>query len=89
MTRTFTALATAATLAFAPAAFADAHSPMMSQGYDMLLAALVDDFERIGVEMDTMDNLTLGQLAAIKQVIESQDSDNNKKGQIEAIIENN
>ena len=85
MNRTFAALTTAAVIAVAPLA---ASAQGMGAGYDMLLAALVDDFERIGVEMDqaAMDALTLGELAAIKNIVESEESDNNKKGQIEAII---
>jgi hypothetical protein len=88
MTRTITALATAATLAFAPAAFAEAHVSM-GAGYDMLVAGLEGDFERLGIDTDLMDNLTLSQLAAIKSVLESQDDDNQELNQIEAIIANN
>ncbi|MBM2577169.1 hypothetical protein JQC91_12750 [Jannaschia sp. Os4] len=89
MNRTLAALTTAATLALAPAAFADGHlAGSMGEGFDMLSAALADDFQRLGIEMDTdgMDALTLGELAAIKNIIESQDGDNQKKGQIEAIL---
>ena len=37
----------------------------MSEGYDMLTAALMNDFERLGIQDEAMelDNLTLGQIA--------------------------
>lgn len=70
------------------AAFADAHSPSMGEGFDMLTAALSSDFERLGIPMESLDDLTIGQIAAIKQIIEDDDSGNDK-GEIEAIIANN
>ena len=69
-------------------AFADAHAPTMGQGFDMLQAGLAADFERMGIEMDTLDDLTLGQLAAIKAILEDGD-ESNDKGRVEAIIANN
>ncbi len=88
MKRTLVSLATIATLAAGPV-FADAHSPTMGEGFDMLQTALMSDFERMGIPTDSLDDLTLGQIAAIKAVVESSDSDTQKKGQIEAIISNN
>jgi hypothetical protein len=90
MTRTFTALATAAALTFgATGAFADAHTPMMSEGYNMLQTALMSDFERLGIPTDTLDDLTLGQIAAIKDIVEGEDADPTKRERVEAIIANN
>ena len=84
MTRTFAAIAAAATMSFGGIAAAQS----MGEGYDMLTAALMSDFERLDIPTDTMDNLTIGQLAAIKNVLEDGD-ESNDKNQIEAIIANN
>ena len=90
MNRTITTLATVAALATGGAAFADSHpSSEMGQGFDMLQTALMSDFERMGIPVDSLDDLTLGQIAAIKAIVESDDQDGQKKGQIEAIIANN
>jgi hypothetical protein len=89
MNRTLTALATIATLSFGSVALADAHSPSMGEGFDMLQTALVGDFERLDIPTDVLDDLTLGQIAAIRSVVESEENDNQTKGQIEAIIANN
>ncbi|UWQ20893.1 hypothetical protein [Jannaschia sp. W003] len=70
------------------AAFADAHMMNMSEGFNMLQTALMADFERMGIPTDTLDDLTLGQIAAIKQIVESED-ESNQKNRIEAIIANN
>ncbi|MCK0169429.1 hypothetical protein MWU52_17895 [Jannaschia sp. S6380] len=87
MTRTFATIATVAALT-AGTAFADAHSPSMGEGFDMLQTALMSDFEQMGIPTDTLDNLTLGQIAAIKTIVESDEEDNQKQ-RIEAIIANN
>ena len=87
MTRTFTTIATLAALT-AGTAFADAHAPSMGQGFDMLQTALMADFDRLGIDADGMDGLTLGQLAAIKAILEDGE-DSNDKNSIEAIIANN
>lgn len=89
MNRTIATIATISALTFGGAAFADAHMSGMGEGYDMLQTALMSDFERIGIPTDQVDNLTLGQVAAIKGIVESDGDDNQKKGQIEAIIANN
>ncbi|CUH38066.1 hypothetical protein JSE7799_01361 [Jannaschia seosinensis] len=91
MIRTVTALATAATLSFSGMAFAEAHmsASSMNEGYNMLQTALMSDFDRLGIPTDTMDDLTLGQIAAIKSILESDDDENQTKVQIEAIIANN
>ncbi|MGB3556067.1 MAG: hypothetical protein WBA25_15675 [Jannaschia sp.] len=83
---TIAALATATALSFGSAALADAHTSEMSAGFDMLQAALMSDFERMGIPTDALDDLTLGEISAIKQIVESDDNDGQKKGRIEAII---
>ena len=90
MNRTLTALATAATLTLTgTAAMADAHAGMMNEGFTMLQTALMADFELLGIPTDTLDDLTLGQIAAIKSVVEGDEANPSKKGRIEAIIANN
>ncbi|SDZ62997.1 hypothetical protein SAMN05444004_1482 [Jannaschia faecimaris] len=88
MNRTLATIATVAALT-AGSAFADAHSPSMGEGFDMLQTALMSDFERLGIPTDALDDLTLGQVAAIKAVVESDEGDTQQKGRIEAIIANN
>lgn len=83
-----TLLALAFTAATAGSAFADAHTPTMGEGFDMLTAALEAEFERMGIPMETLDDLTIGQLAAIKAVLDDGD-ESNDKGRVEAIIANN
>jgi hypothetical protein len=85
MTRTIAIVATAAAMTFGTMATAET----MGEGYNMLEAALMGDFERLGIPTETLDDLTLGQVAAIKNIVESEDNDNQTKGQIEAIIANN
>ncbi|WP_179381581.1 hypothetical protein [Jannaschia marina] len=71
----------------AGAAFADGHA---GQGFNMLQTALMSELERIGVDPASMgDDLTLGEIATIKTIVDSEDSDAQKKGRIEAIIANN
>ena len=89
MNRTIATIATISALTFGGAALADAHAPGMGEGFDMLQTALMSDFERLGIPTDELDSLTLGQIAAIKSIVESEDQDGQKKGQIEAIIANN
>ncbi|PWJ10068.1 hypothetical protein [Jannaschia seohaensis] len=66
-----------------------AQAQSMGQGYDMLTTALMSDFERMGIPTDVLDDLTLAQVAEIKDIVEADDSDNFKKGRIEAIIRDN
>ena len=85
MKRTLATVAAVAALTFSGAAFAQ----NMGEGFNMLQAALENDFQRMGIPTDTLDDLTLGQIAAIKSIVESNESDNQMKGRIEAIIANN
>lgn len=89
MNRTIATIATISALSFGGAAFADAPMAGMGKGYDMLQTALMSDFERLGIPTDKLDHLTLGQVAAIKGVIESENNDTQTRGQVEAIINNN
>ncbi len=79
-------LTTVTALSFGTMAFADTRAEV-SQGYDMLATSLMGDFERMGIPTATLDTLTLGQLAAIKETLEDGD-ESNDKGQVEAIIYN-
>ncbi|MEM7644313.1 MAG: hypothetical protein AAF366_17575 [Pseudomonadota bacterium] len=87
MTRTFTALATAAVIAVSGVSAVSAQT--MGEGLNMLQAALVSDFNRLNIPVDTLNDLTLGQIVAIKNIVEAEDDDSQTKGQIEAIIANN
>lgn len=88
MNRTFTTIATVAALSFGGAALAQS-TPSMGEGYDMLQTALMNDFTELGISTDELEGLTLGQIAAIKGIIESSDDESQRKGRIEAIIANN
>ena len=82
-------IAAAAIAGSATFAHAQATGTSMSEGYDMLSAALMNDFERLGISMEDtamLDNLTLGQIAAIKSISDSGDDDGEKKNRIEAIL---
>ncbi|MEM9798646.1 MAG: hypothetical protein AAF919_19320 [Pseudomonadota bacterium] len=81
-----TALAAALAMGLVPAQQAAAQS--MSEGLNMLQAALVNDFQQMGIPVSALFDLTLGQIAAIKSIVESDDNDSQKKGRIEAIIGN-
>ena len=89
MNRTIATIATISALFSGGAAFADAPMASMSQGYDMLQTALRTDFKRLGIPTDKLYHLTLGQIAAIKGIIESEDNDTQTRGEVEAIINNN
>ena len=78
-------LATVALLALPGAASAQS----MGQGFDMLTSALVNEFTRMDISLGLLDDATLGELAAVRNVLNSDDSDGQKKGQIEAILKNN
>ena len=88
MNRTITAIATVAALSFGAAASAQT-TVTMSEGYDMLQTALMNDFTSLGIDTAELEGLTLGQIAAIKGIVESDESASNKKGEIEAIIAQN
>ncbi len=83
MKRNLIALSTAVALsaaAFAPAAVA------MDQELSMLEQAINNSFSQLGIEDVSMGDLTLGQLALVKNVLEGDDTTSNKKRRIEAII---
>ena len=84
------AAAIAGTATVATAQSGGLSSVGMNAGYDMLTAALMNDFERLGIEdaASKLDNLTLGQIAAIKGIADSGDDDGEKRNRINAIISN-
>lgn len=87
MTRILATISTAAILT-AGSAYAQTATPTMGEGFDMLQVGLMADFERLEIPTDAIDNLTLGQLAAIKSILED-DEESNDKFEVEAIIANN
>ena len=78
-------LATVAMLSLPGAASAQS----MGEGFNMLTAALVADFSRMGISLALLDDATLGELATVKTILSSDDSDGQKKGRIEAVLRNN
>ena len=85
MKRTFIALATAATLA-AGGAYAEAHSEMtMGEGLTMFEALVANELATLDIETD-VTMLTLGQLAAIKDILEGNEPTETKKENVLTII---
>lgn len=83
MTRKFVALATAATIsltAMAPAAFS------MGMEFNMLTGAVFNELRSRGLPTDNIHDLTIGQLAIIKGIVDGDDGEGNKTQQIKAII---
>lgn len=81
-----TMTAAAALIAISGAAFADGHA---NQGFNMLQAALMDGLNDVGIDPSVLsDDLTLGQIATIKSILDSDENMSQKKGRIEAIIAN-
>jgi len=76
------ALATVAALASAPA-FAQSTT---SQGFDMLTGSLYNSFTSMGIETAGIQDLSLSQIAQIKDVLDGDVSDGNKKSRIKAIM---
>ena len=88
MKTTLKAIAAATVIALAGTS-AFAQGPSMGQGFNMLQTALMNDFDRLGIPLTELELLTLGQIAVIKSIVESDDQDGQKKGRIQAIIANN
>ncbi|GFE66432.1 hypothetical protein [Litoreibacter roseus] len=80
------ALATATTLAFAAPALAQSSA---NQGYDMLTGALYNSFNELGIDTSSLNELSLSQVAQIKNVLDGDESGGVKKDRIEAIMNNN
>lgn len=78
------AIATVAALALAAPAAAQSTA---NQGYDMLTGALFNAFTSMGIETDQLGELSLSQIAQIKDVLDGDVSDGNKKARIEAILD--
>ena len=84
-----TIIAAAALAGTATFAHAQTTPSEMNAGYDMLTAALMNDFERLGIEDAEMklESLTLGQIAAIKSIADSGEDDGEKRNRINAIVD--
>ncbi len=70
----------ASTTGFATSALA------MGEELSMLELAVENQMERLNVENVDVMSLTLAQLAIIRGIVEGDDSDNDKKRRIEAIV---
>lgn len=78
------------TLAAVVATAGVVHAQSMGEGYDMLTSSLMNDFEVIGVSMDSLDGLTLLQIAEIRAVLEDDEqSTAQKRNRVENIISGN
>ena len=83
MTRKSVALATAATVsltAMAPAAYA------MGMEFNMLTGAVFNELNQRGLPTDNIQELTLSQLAIIKGILDSDESEGTKTNNIKAIL---
>ena len=74
------ALATAASLTVAASANA------MDQEFNMLTGAVFNALVQLDVPTDGIQDLTLGQIATIKAILDSDDADNVKKQRVSNII---
>lgn len=83
MTRKLVAFVTAATLSMAAAAPA-VHA--MEMEFNMLTGAVYNELKSRGLPTDNIDTLTIGQIAAIRSIVDSDDNDGNKTQQIKAIV---
>ena len=83
MNTKFLAVATAAAVAFTAPVFAQNSA---NQGYDMLTGALYNSFARMGMDTAGISDLSLSQVAQIKDVLDGDVSDGEKKSRIEAIM---
>lgn len=83
MIRKFAALVTAGALTFGAVAPAVA----MDQELNMLMGAVYFDLKRLGVDTDSIENLTLAQLAEIRAVTSGSSMDESTaKTRVENII---
>lgn len=83
MTRNIIALATAATVSFA--AFAPAVQAMDME-FNMLTGAVYQELKQRNLPTDGINNLTLSQIAIIKGIVDSDDSEGQKSNRIKAIL---
>ena len=84
MTRKLIALATAASISMAAVAPAMAQS--MDMGFSMLTGAVFNELRQRGIPTDNVDNLTVSQLAQIKNILNDDMSEGQKTTRIEAIV---
>jgi hypothetical protein len=85
MTRKLVAFVTAATISLAAAAPAISQQDM-SMGFNMLTGAVYNELVSRGLPTDNIQSLTLSQLAIIKSIIDSDDSEGKKTNGIKAIL---
>ena len=85
MKKTIIALATVSSMAFAVPAFSQS---AMGQGADMLTGALFNYFTLNELPTDGIMDLSLGQIAQIKGIIDGDESVGDKKNRVMAIVEN-
>lgn len=78
------ALATAATLSLAPVAQAQT----MEMEFNMLTGAVFNALQSMGLPTDNIQNLSLSQIAQIRNIMSSDDSEGQKTQRIEQIIGN-
>lgn len=78
------ALATVSSMAFAAPGFAQTD---MSMGHNMLTGALYNYFSANGLPTESIGDLTIGQIAQIKDVIDGDENEGNKKNRIMAITD--
>ena len=84
MTSKFAAYLTAATIALGASAPA-AHA--MGMEFNMLTGAVFNELRARSLPTDNIDNLTLGQIAIIKSILDGDDSEGQKTNRIKVILE--
>ncbi|MFQ5624966.1 MAG: hypothetical protein ACE5FS_16415 [Paracoccaceae bacterium] len=82
MKRTLTALATVTALTFS---FNAASAQSMDMGFNMLTGAIYNAFVELGIPTDSVNTLTIAQIAQIKAVLDD-DMTSSQKGRIQAIV---
>ena len=83
MTSKILALATVASLALSAPLAAQSTT---SQGLDMLTGALFNQFVSMNIPTDQLSSLSLSQVAQIKDILDGDVADGQKKSRIEAIL---
>lgn len=81
MTRKILALATAATIGLTGAAVA------MDMEFNMLTGAIYNELKARNLPTDNIDGLSLSQIATIKGILDSDDSEGEKTQRIKTILD--
>ena len=84
MTRKLIAIVTAASISLAAAAPVLAQG--MDMGFNMLTGAVFNELKSRGLPTESIDTLTLAQIAIIKGILDSDDSEGKKTQNIKAIL---